>query len=216
MPAAFSGHVLPSARSCAALVLGLLWIALGCAWAPEPDPVPRRWQLDFKIGPLRMVTLDTSEGGRASYYYLTYHVTNTSGEELLLAPSFEMSTGDGELLRSGRDVPAEVTAKILEMLANPLIEDQIGILGVIMQGQENAKDGVVIWPVTNMHPEEIAVYASGFSGETKYQATKDAKTGEPVRAVLRKTYMARYQMPGELDGRGSAPFPPSEQKWIMR
>jgi len=200
-----------------AVVSALAAVFFACAaWAPEPDPVPRRWQLDFKIGPLRMVTLDSPEGGRQSYYVLTYRVTNTSGEDLLLAPAFELSTASGELLRSGRSVPAWVTTRILELLNNPLIEDQISILGVIMQGEENAKDGVVIWPVTDMHPEEIAIYASGFSGETKYQENKDPKTGEPVRSVLRKSYMSRYMMPGELVGRGTDPFEPYEQSWIMR
>jgi len=216
MTADLSANPRRSAFTRLALIVGVLASFVVGAWAPEPDPVPRRWQLDFKIGPLRMVTLDTSEGGSSQFYYLTYRVTNTSGEDLLLAPSFELSTAAGELLRSGRDVPAQVTAQVLELLSNPFIEDQIGILGVIMQGEENAKDGVVIWPVTDMHPEEVAVYASGFSGETKYENTRDPKTGQPERKVLRKTFMARYSMPGELDGRGSQPFPPYEQKWIMR
>ncbi len=201
----------------AAVVAGLVGVLVACAaWAPEPDPVPRRWQLDLRLGPLRMVTLDSPEGSRESFYVLTYRVTNTSGEDLLLAPSFEMSTASGELLRSGRNVPARVTATILELLNNPFIEDQISILGVIMQGEENAKDGVVIWPVTDYHPVELAIYASGFSGETKHVMTKDPGTGEPVRSVVRKTYMSRYLMPGELVGRGTDPFDPYEQKWIMR
>lgn len=205
-----------SALARVAVLLGVIATLVAGAWAPEPDPVPRRWQLDFKLGPLRMATFDMPGGGSQSYYYLTYRVTNTSGQDLLLAPAFELSTAAGELLRSGRDVPAQVTSQILDLLGNPLIEDQIGILGVIMQGEENARDGVVIWPITDMHPEEIAIYASGFSGETKYEDTKDPKTGQPDRKVLRKSYMARYTMPGELDGHGSQPFPPYEQRWIMR
>jgi hypothetical protein len=163
-----------------------------------------------------MATLDIPGRGKESYFFLTYKVTNTSDEDLLLAPSFELSTGMGDLIRSGRDVPAEATRQVLDLLANPLMEDQIGILGAILKGEENAKDGVVLWPVPGFHLEDATVYASGFSGETKPYDTKDADTGRPVQKTLRKTYMARFDMPGMLNGRGGEAFPVSEQRWIMR
>lgn len=129
--------------------------------APEPLPVPRRWQLDVEVGPLRMVKIDGRE-----YLYLTYKVVNNSGEDLLFAPSFELATDEGHVMRSGRGVPVSVTRQVMEMLENPFLEDQIAILGMLLQGEENAKEGVVIWPANGLDVDEISIYAAGFSGET--------------------------------------------------
>ncbi len=186
------------------------------AWAaPEPDPVPRRWQLNLKLGELRLAKVEV-DGLISTYFFLTYRVTNTSGQDLLLAPSFELATDEGEVLRSGRDVPTAVTRRILELVNDPLVEDQLSILGMILQGEENAKDGVVIWPATDLDINEIAVYASGFSGETETVQLLDRATGQNVPYLHRKTLMARYRMPGELFRRGTEPFEPYEQRWIMR
>lgn len=183
--------------------------------APEPDPVPRRWQLNLKLGELRLAKVDVG-GEISTYFFLTYRVTNTSGQDLLFAPSFEMATDEGEVLRSGRDVPTAVTRQILEMVNDPLVEDQLSILGMILQGEENAKDGVVIWPATDLDINEVSVYASGFSGETETVQLLDRATGQLVPFLHRKTLMARYRIPGELFRRGTEPFEVYEQRWIMR
>jgi hypothetical protein len=183
---------------------------------PEPDPVPRRWQLDLKPGPLRLAVIDVPGKGQASYFYMTYKVTNTSGTDLLLAPAFDLANDRGVVVRSGRDVPAEVTKELLTRLDNPFLEDQIGILGILQQGPENAKEGLVIWPAEDLKGEEVVVYAAGFSGESRTIEGPDPKTGEPKRFNLRKTLMLRYRIPGEIYDRGSEPFEVTERRWILR
>lgn len=183
--------------------------------APEPDAVPRRWELDVKFNALRLAKVAVGDQVR-SFYYLTYRVTNRSGQDLLLAPSFELATEDGEVRRSGRDVSPEVTKAILSHVNNPFLQDQLSILGMILQGEENAKDGVVIWPAETLASGEVAIYGAGFSGETKSVEVKDAKTGKPTLVPVRKTYMARYRLPGDISARGGEPLEPSEQRWIMR
>lgn len=206
----------------AALVkrIGMVMVVLGglamTALAPEPDPVPKRWEFDLKVGPLRVGTFDAAGAGRRAYFFLTYQVTNTSGQDLLLAPAFDLTTDEGDALRAGRDVPSEVTRQVLDLLDNPLIQDQIGILGMVSQGEENAREGVVIWPVPRPEMDEVAIYAGGFSGEVKSIEIPDASTGAFRKITLRKTMMLRYDTPGILTARGSQPFQPSESRWIMR
>lgn len=210
---------MPHASSIPArLLLSLAAIAclLAAAFAPEPDPVPRRWEFDIKVGPMRLITVDVPGVGRQPYLYLTYKVTNTTGQDLLLAPAFDLATGDGDMARAGRDVPTIVTRQVLELLNNPFMQDQIGILGMLLQGEENAKEGVVIWPLPRNQIDGAAVYATGFSGETKSIEVPDAATGQTKKVPLRKTMMVRYATPGELAGRGSTPFEVLEQRWIMR
>ncbi len=203
--------------------LRLLSIVLAAAMAlvlpgmaPEPDPAPRRWQLAIEPGLLRVASVDVAGEGRKSYFYFTYKVTNGSGNDLLFAPSFDLGVDAGAVRRSGRDVPADVTKKILADLEDKELQDQIGIVGMLPQGEENAKEGVVIWPVNETHLAEVSVYAAGFSGEMRTVTSKDPKTGKTASTTVRKTLMLRFQAPGDLHNVGSNPLPLVEQRWIMR
>lgn len=200
----------------AAAMAGVAGVALMGGLAPEPDPVPRRWQFDVKLGDLRMARINLEGGGVGTYFYLPYQVTNGTREDLLFAPQWELATDEGDVVRSGRDVPAEVTRQIIARLGNPLILDQVAILGPLLQGEENAKDGVVIWAAPDLNVDEVAIYATGFSGETKPYEVRDPATGKMRPELLRKTLMLRYDIPGDLMKRGNQPFPTSERRWIMR
>jgi hypothetical protein len=183
--------------------------------APEPDPVPRRWQLTVTPGPLRVTSVE-HQGQSKLYYYMTYKVVNSSDTDLLFTPSFEMANDEGELKRSGRDVPAAVTAKILETLENTFLEDQINIVGTLLQGEENAKEGLVVWPVNTPHVRAIEVFGNGFSGEARTIDASDPVTKGTKRVTLRKTLMLRYQPLGETKATGAESLPVIEQRWIMR
>ena len=202
----------------------LAWCAMGAgmlaamlAAAPEPDPVPKRWQLEVSAGQLRVATVRTDAGATA-YLYFTYSTVNNTGEELEFVPSFELATDDGEVLASGVDIPAQVTREILASLEQPCLEDQIAVIGPIGPGPENAKHGLVIWPLTDADGDEIRVFGAGFSGESETLELTDPRTGEARRLVFRKTLMMRFQLPGMVDpaSRRSEPFELVEQRWIMR
>jgi len=93
---------------------------------------------------------------------------------------------------------------------------QFAILCTLLQGKENAKVGLVVWPVGDMDIDEIAVYAAGFSGESTKIEFKDPETGEAKEITLRKTMMLRYALPGSLERRDAEPIAPIAQRWIMR
>lgn len=217
-------HGLNVSKVLTALAMGVLGASLvgvpavtAVMSAPEPDAIPRRWQLDFKPGALRMAKIEKADGSVASYLYMTYRVTNKTGEDVLFAPSFELADGQGGVFRSGRGVPLDVASKLQKDLNNPFLEDQISILGMLLRGDENAKDGIVIWPFSDMQASEITVYAAGFSGEVKMApAFPDPKSGKLVSAPLYKTYMARFKTGGDMTSRGTDAFTPYETTWIMR
>lgn len=190
--------------------------ALGAAgsmgMAPEPDPVPQRWELQVDPGELRLTTIDVPNVGARKYFYMTYRVTNNSGKDLLFAPSFEMSDGEGGVSRSGRDVPLTVTQKILAETQNVYVQDQISIIGELLQGSENSRDGVVIWPAANLSPDEVVVYGAGFSGETATVTGNDGKT----KFVLRKTLRLDFAPPGDLSGVAARGLTLNGKNWIMR
>jgi len=203
---------------------GLLASAPPALAAPQPSVVPKRWQLDFRPGDLRLITMDVevpreqADGSvemveePRSYLYFTYTVVNNSGEDLLFAPSFELATEEGDVHRSGRDVPSEVVAELLDRLENPFLEDEISVIRTLEQGVENARDGLVVWPADELKTDELKVFAKGFSGETK--RIQNPATGEEV--TLYKEMMLRYETPGDLAAFGARPIPPAESRWILR
>lgn len=198
-----------------ASAVGLLAVALVAplsGFAPEPDAVPRRWELQVDSGELRLVTIDVPNVGPRKFLYLTFKAVNNSGQDMLFAPSFELSDGEGRVYRSGRDVPLFVTQQLLASTQNPFIQDQIGIIGEFLQGAENAKDGLAIWPVDGFSPAQLTVYAAGFSGETKTITAPDGKS----KFVLRKTLRLEFQTPGDLATPSSEAYPIGSRSWIMR
>jgi hypothetical protein len=182
---------------------------------PEPDPIPKKWELTVDPGELRYASVDDGNGAKG-YFYFTYTVTNATGKDMLFTPSFDMTNDKGDVVRSGRDVPAAVTKSLLERLNNKFLEDQISIVGMLLQGEGNAKDGLVVWPATTLRFSEMTIYGSGFSGETKAVESKDAKTGKTVKTTLRKTLSLKYQPTGEVRDQGSKPFELIEKRWVMR
>lgn len=202
----------------AALLAGLTLAVLpaNTAAAPEPEPVPVRWEFDFREGPLRLASVDIPGVGPRKYFYFTYRVTNFSGQDRMLAPSFDLVTSEGEVLRGGRGVPGYATQTIMSRLNDPLLKDQLQIVSTLNQGLEHSRFGLVVWPATDLDIDEVTLFAAGFSGENTPYFTVDPETGERVRHLLRKTRMIRYALPGELSGRGSIPFDAVESRWVMR
>ena len=181
--------------------------------APQPDAIPSRWEFDLRPGPLRVTTVHVDGVGPRAFFYMPYYVENNSGDDRFLAPRFELATEEGEVIRSGgSNVPREVTRTIIARFQNELLEDEISMLGPILQGPENAREGVIIWPATDLKVDEVTVYASGFSGETKQFVRPD--NGEVV--VLRKTRMLRHATPGNIDATSDQPFRRTVDRWIMR
>lgn len=215
---AFAGaHSTPRWICLLALVLlAPLGVPTASGLAPEPSPVPRRWELDVDLGPLRLTTITTEGRGPESYFFMTYKVTNTTGTDVLFAPSFDLATSDGNVARSGRGVPFDVIRQIMERLENPFLQEQVSMLGLLLQGEENAKEGLVVWPASTLDVDRLTVYMSGFSGETATIEVPDPRTREPMRVVLRKSLAVNFGVAGILNPNDSTPFPIVDQRWIMR
>ena len=210
-------RALPLLRTSLA-ILACAVVGVHAIGAPEPSPTPTRWQLDIQPGPLRVGMVDVRDVGPRAFFFMPYKVVNNSGEDLYFAPSFELALEDGTLFRSGRGVPLEVTEALIARLENPFLEDQISMIGVLRQGEENAREGVVVWPAQNLKTSEITVYATGFSGETRrvVKPHSAADGGEPEEVVLRKTLMLVHATPGQLTHRGNRPLERTIERWIMR
>jgi len=202
-------------------ILGLLCVLAGLVGVsfagPEPDPVPSRWELDVVAGDLRLLTVmvtdqETTQQNPATFVVFDYEVVNNSGQDLFFAHWFDLMSDDGGLVRSGRGVPREAAEAIVSELGNPLRKNEIGIQGRLLQGRENGRLGVAIWPAENLEVDEMTVYLMGFSGETRRVRRPD--TGEEV--TLRKSLMLRHATPGTLDAGSDDPLERTITRWVLR
>jgi|SoiMethySBSTD1v2_1073268.scaffolds.fasta_scaffold00162_10 hypothetical protein len=189
--------------------IALLAGAAALADYPKPAPVPYKWELEFEPGPLRLYVDPQGDG---TYWYFTYQVTNRTGNDQLWAPKFVLFTDAGEIIESGRNVPAHITEELLAMLGNDLLEDQNEALGDILQGRENAKEGLVIWRPMQLSANEISMFIAGISGETA--RVKNPANGQEI--ILRKTLQRDYLVPGSAVDRGSKPVDLVAQQWVLR
>lgn len=189
-------------------VIALLVAVTAFADYPKPAPVPFRWELEFEPGPLRLY-MDSNGSG---YWYFTYTVTNRTGSDQLWAPKFTLFTDAGEIVESGRNVPDSVTQDLLKMLGNPLMEDQNSAIGDILQGKENAKEGLIVWPAKRLDVNELSLFVAGLSGETA--RVKNPVNGQEI--ILRKTLQRNYLIPGNAVDRGSQPIDLVSQEWVLR
>jgi hypothetical protein len=198
-------------------VLGLMAVAFGgvarLAHAyPEPNVVPTSWELDVEIKTPRTiaVTLPGSTTARL-FWYMTYTVTNRSGEDQLFIPDVWMFTDTGDLIQANRAVPPTVFARIKEQTKNNLLESPTQVVGTLLQGPDNAKESVAIWPVPDKDVKHVSIYFAGLSGESHNIKAADGK-----EVQMRKTLMLDYDTPGDLSHQAGKPFAATGKRWILR
>lgn len=194
-----------------AAVIGVAGLSAVVALAdyPKPAPVPYRWELEFDSGPLRLYHDSASN---KYFWYFTYTVINRTGADQLWAPKFTLFTDTGEIMDSGRGVPTSVVEDLMGLLGNELLEDQNEAIGDLLQGKENAKEGLVVWPADKLDVTEMSMFVAGISGETA--RVKNPVSGQEI--ILRKTLQRDYIVRGDAAARGSEPIEMSEERWVLR
>ena len=146
------------------------------------------------------------------YYFITYTVTNRTGEEQLFVPEINILTDAGDLIRANRNLSPAVFKAIKDRVRNPLLESPNQIIGRILQGADNARDGVLIWPVPDHDVDHLSIFFGGLSGET--HSIKDPATGE--EKLLRKTLQLEYATPGDQPHTPEKPIVFKAKTWIVR
>ena len=177
--------------------------------APRAATVGNDWELDFRAGELRHF-VDPVDG--RAYWYFTYKVINRTAAERMWAPKFEFYGDRGQLLDSGRNVPTRVTKALLEKAGTRFTQDQYQILGPILVGEENAKEGLVVFPSLDPEITEITLFVGGVSSKTRREP--DPVTGQ-VR-TQRRVLRLEFHVPGEAAKRPTKPADPGSSEERVR
>lgn len=179
------------------------------ACAPSAAIPGNDWELDFRAGELRHF-VDPVDG--RAYWYFTYKVVNRTEVERMWAPKFEFFGDRGQLLDSGRNVPTRVTKALLEKAGTRFTQDQYQILGPILVGEENAKEGLVVFPSLDPEITEITLFVGGVS--SKIRREPDPVSGE-VR-TQRRVLRLEFHVPGEAAKRPTKPADPGSSDERVR
>jgi len=130
---------------------------------PKATDKAQRWQLTLDTGDLRFYR-DWDSG--IGYWLLVYEVTNETKSDRQWIPSFDLVTDQGEIIHDGDGVPRKVQLYLLKKFKDPLMVAQSDASGPILQGEENAIRGLLIWKAGSETVKEVQVFASGVSGDT--------------------------------------------------
>jgi hypothetical protein len=208
------------ALACTALAAVAFPPATLLAEYPKPSLYPISWDLDFvHQAPKRIVVkLPNSPVGQA-YWYMTYTVTNNTRLERIFLPDFEMLTNDGRVLRSDLNIPTLVFDAIKKQEKIRFLEAYPKIAGELRLGEDQARDGVAIWPEVMPRMGEFTLFVGGLSGEAvalKDSAGQPVKNAEGSPVILRKTLQLNYQIRGDELYPGEDQVVEQSKTWVMR
>lgn len=198
----------------------LLWTALAqAATFPTPSIYPVSWQLDFTHSQPKRIVVNVPGHGPLPYYYMTYTVTNNTGQEQTFFPIFTMVSREGKTVQSDNQIPPGVFEEIKGREKLPDLLSASQIAGELLQGDDQAKTGVAIWPEPDPRMGAFSIYVGGLSGEfvvlkdDQGNEMKDAK-GNPI--ILRKTLQLNYLIQGDEIYPGEDKINQLPEKWVMR
>jgi hypothetical protein len=168
---------------------------------PSPSPYPISWELQFDHGlPKRIVVETPGSSNPQAYWYMTYTVTNKTDKERIFLPHFEMVTRTGKVIRSDENIPEKVFDEIKRREGDQFLEPFTKIGGEIRLGEDEARDGVAIWPEPDRRMGNFTLFVGGLSGEAVQM--KD-ENGQPMKdpdgglVILRKTLQLNYIVRGD-------------------
>jgi hypothetical protein len=187
---------------------------------PKPSVYPISYELALTHGkPQRIVVQAPGEATATAYWYMTYTVTNNSDQEQVFLPRFEILSEDGRVTRSDTNIPAAVFDAIKAREKKQLLEPFTKIAGEIRLGEDQARDGVAIFPEPSTRMGHFSIFVAGLSGEAV--TLKDDK-GEPVKdkdgqlVILRKTLRLNYHVRGDEVFPGEDEVSENAEEWVMR
>ena len=190
---------------------------------PEPAIVqrPGEWTLDVVFSRLEQISVKCpGEQAPSRYWYIILTLTNKTGSDVPFYPACDLVTDTFRIVTAGKGVRRHVfeQIKLKHQGRYPFLEniDQAG--NKVLEGVDNTKDIVIIWPDFDPNARNIHLFISGLSNETaivEHPVVKDDR-GRAVKVFLRKTLQLTYLVPGDAAFRSGARLSFAGKGWIMR
>lgn len=201
----------------------ILFVSVKAFSAPQPAIVPstNQWTLNVVFNQPQQITVKLPGETKARrLWYIIVTLTNNSDIDVPFYPACELMTDTLEVLGTYNDTEGIVFDKIKRRHKKkyPFLEPLELAENRILQGQDNTKDMVIIWPDFDAKAKNISLFLAGFSNETvavEHPTEKDVD-GNPKKLYLRKTLELQYSIAGDEKLRSSGKFAYKGKRWVMR
>jgi hypothetical protein len=194
-----------------------------CVAAPKPAivPGPDDWTVDVRFEhPQQIAPKFRGQAKERRFWYAIITLTNNTNRDVSFYPKCELMTDTFQIMPAGRDVPAAVFEQIKRrhQAKYPFLELLEKADSKLLQGEDNARDIVVIWPDFDAKAKHIKLFITGLSNETAAidHPVARNKNGRPIKVFLRKTLELDYALGGDTAFRTDAGLIFEEKRWIMR
>ncbi|MBW8015187.1 MAG: hypothetical protein FVQ82_03300 [Planctomycetes bacterium] len=196
-------------------------------WAyPEPTVAGgiNDWNMDVEFGKPQQISVklpgDAKGAPGRRFWYVILSVKNDTGSDVDYYPSCDLMTDTFKVTPAGKDVMGVVFEKIklVQKSRFPFLERFELVANRILQGEDNAKDIVVIWPDFDDKAKNVDLFIGGLSNETVAieHPTKKDKDGKAVKVYLQKTLQLKYTIGGDKKFRSESKLKYRSKRWIMR
>lgn len=201
----------------------ILLVFVECFAAPQPAvvPGPNIWTLDVLFGEPQQITINLPNTDKPQrFWYIIITLTNNTGKTADFYPACELMTDTFKIIPAYKDTTGLVFKKIKERHAAryPLLESLEYADNRILEGSDNARDMVIIWPDFDARARQVSLFIEGLSNETAsvLHPTQTDENGNPIRIFLRKSLELQYTIPGDAAMRGQSRMIFLTKNWVMR
>ena len=202
-------------------ILTAVLVGLSMA-APKPAILqrPGQWTAEVKFEHPQQIVVPWGAGGQSRFWYMILTVTNRTGRDVEFYPKCDLMTDTFQVLPAGAGVPPVVIQQIQQLhgAVYPFLEPLEKVDSRILQGEDNAKEIVIVWRDFDPQAASFKVFVGGLSNETAIVPHPVAvdQSGQPVQVFLRKTLQLNYSLQGDPALRPSVETVYTGQNWIMR
>jgi hypothetical protein len=154
------------------------------------------------------------------FWYIILSLTNNSSSDVPFYPSCNLFTDTFKIVPAGiyREQLVFNHIKLKHQGKYPFLESIYFDDNKILQGQDNSRDVVIIWPDFDEKAKEVNLFVAGLSNETVVvdHPMEIDDAGEPVKVYLRKTLSLKYAIGGDESLRHAAKLVFKDRSWVMR
>lgn len=204
-------------------LFGCLFAVSLCLAAPKARlaPGPEIWTLDLKYEhPQQILVKFKGENRARRFWYIILTLTNNTGEDVEFYPKCDLLTDTFKIVPASCPVSDIVFNAVKRRHGRkyPFLESLEQTGNRILQGEDNAKDLVIIWPEFDPTAKKVAFFIAGLSNETVVveHPTEKGEDGKPLNIFLRKTLELDYAFAGDPTIRNKAKLMFQEQSWVLR
>ena len=191
--------------------------------APKPAivPAPNHWTLNVVYTQPQQITVKIpGERKPQRFWYIILTITNNTNIDVPFYPSCQLVTDTFQIIPAYRDTRNVVFSKIQNRHKKkyPFLESLESAESRILQGEDNTKDLVIIWPDFDSKAKNISLFIAGLSNETAVVEHPTAKdpNGNPEKIYLRKTLELQYSISGDPAFRSNTALAYKDMDWVMR